>query len=170
MKIVLPVVDLRLGLAQAEAVIPYARQGATLILVSILGQSFAGYRYGFFTDVGINNERIRIHRQELLDRLIEKLSVYYPPDKLSKRLISGDPSQEIKKLIAAEQADLMILAQCPKPGWIRFIAKSICQKLFKESDCSILILKPSLSWNSYLNPYTRAPGTDMAELSPLSTA
>ncbi len=78
--------------------------------------------------------------EKILDRVCEKQLQGYP--NFQKRILSGDPAQQILKTIESEGIDLVIMGTHGRKGLEHVIFGSVAENVIKKSPAPVLIINP----------------------------
>jgi nucleotide-binding universal stress UspA family protein len=65
-----------------------------------------------------------------------------PPDDKRVRLIKGEPSQVIPRLVQREKIDLLVLGSTGRSGIPGFLIGNTAERVLSAVSCSVLVLKP----------------------------
>lgn len=90
------------------------------------------------------NETVRQHRQENLDRLLQRLTPGLRSDNLDiqTHLVKGAPREAIPSLASAVEADLVVMGTVARTGIPGFIVGNTAEMILSQVNCSVLAVKP----------------------------
>jgi len=92
-------------------------------------------------------QKIAIHNSEMaMDKICEKQLQNCPS--FQKRVVSGDPANEILKIIESENIDLLIIGTHGRKGLEHMIFGSVAEHVVKKSPVPVLLINPNKLKNS----------------------
>jgi nucleotide-binding universal stress UspA family protein len=92
------------------------------------------------------------HRQDIVDQALEqagKVLEDFGKEAVSgyanteKRLVSGDPAEQIQQIIKDEAIDLVVMGTHGRGGLEHFIFGSVAEKVLKQSPVPVMIMNPN---------------------------
>lgn len=90
------------------------------------------------------NETVRQHRQESLDRLLQRLTPDLRSDniEIQTQLVKGAPREVIPSLASAVEADLVVMGTVARTGIPGLIVGNTAEMILSQVNCSVLAVKP----------------------------
>jgi nucleotide-binding universal stress UspA family protein len=66
-----------------------------------------------------------------------------PADKISARLLEGEPAKTLARIAAAENIDLLVVGSTGLSGLAKAVFGSVAAKIVRKAPCSVLVVRSS---------------------------
>lgn len=131
----------------SKKILPYVlsiaeKYDSTICLFHVVQDLHAwGALYVPHTSLGLDQQKLMEAAEKLMDDVCDEHLESCP--NFQRRIVSGDPADELIKILESESFDLIIMGTHGRKGLERTIFGSVAEKVVKRSPVPVLMVNPA---------------------------